>query len=311
MGQLENVRIFLKVVEAGSITQTSEQLGLAKSAISRRLSELEQQLGVTLINRTTRTSSVTEAGRMYYQKSKLILDEFEELNGEIAAVSTNLTGTLRLSLPLSFGVEHLGPLLEKFTGQHSEIMLDIDFSDRKVDIVEEGYDLAVRIGELADSTLRAKAITPIRHILCASPDYLEKYGTPRTPAKLKAHRFLSYNQLPLSGLPLIGPDNKLINVPVSTHHSANTGEFLKNMAVAGHGITYLPLFIVWRELAKGSLTQLLSDYSHPELKAYVIYPATRYLPQKSRVFIDFLTSSFEEGDYLHEKTHCVESNVIR
>ncbi|MGC9403353.1 LysR family transcriptional regulator [Vibrio genomosp. F10] len=302
MGQLESIRIFIKVVETGSITKASEQLGLAKSAISKRLSELEQQLGTRLINRTTRKSSLTEAGLIYFQKSKLIAEEIDVLNGQISSDRKDLVGTLKLAVPLSFGVEHLVPALDEFSKQHKDLKLDIDFSDRKVDLIGDGFDLAVRIGELTDSTLRAKAITPIRHLLCASPAYLDEFGTPQTPDDLSEHQFLRYSQMAPSGLSLLGEKKsgskrEKVTVSLNIAHNANNGEFLKSMAVSGHGITYLPQFIIWKELKSGALKQILASYTPAPFNAYVVFPEARYLPQKSRVFIDFLSDYFGETPY--------------
>ncbi|WP_295893494.1 LysR family transcriptional regulator [uncultured Vibrio sp.] len=297
MGQLESIQIFIKVVETGSITKASEQLGLAKSAISKRLSELEQQLGVKLINRTTRKSSITEAGQIYFQKSKLISEELEELNCEIASVQTHLVGTLKIAVPLSFGIDHLVPALDEFSQKHSELKLDIDFSDRRVDLVQDGFDLAFRIGQLADSTLKAKAITPVSHVLCASPEYLSEYGTPETPEDLKKHKFLRYSQMALSGLQLVGENQQKFMAQIDVVHSANNGEFLKAMALSGHGFTHLPKFIIWKELQNGTLKQILTAYTPAPQNAYIVYPETRYLPQKSRALIDFLTDYF--GDSPH------------
>ncbi|MEZ9232931.1 LysR family transcriptional regulator [Vibrio amylolyticus] len=297
MGQLESIQIFIKVVETGSITKASDQLGLAKSAISKRLSELEQQLGVKLINRTTRKSSITEAGQIYYQKSKLISEELDELNSEIASVQTHLVGTLKIAVPLSFGIEHLVPALDEFSKLHPDLKLDVDFSDRKVDLVQDGFDLAFRIGQLADSTLKAKAITPISHVLCASPDYLDEYGIPETPEDLKKHKFLRYSQMPLSGLQLVGENQQKFMAQIDVVHSANNGEFLKAMALSGHGFTHLPKFIIWKELQNGTLKQILTPYTPAPQNAYIVYPETRYLPQKSRALIDFLTDYFGDSPY--------------
>ncbi|MCK6264667.1 LysR family transcriptional regulator [Vibrio sp. ZSDE26] len=297
MGQLESIHIFIKVVETGSITKASEQLGLAKSAISKRLSELEQQLGVKLINRTTRKSSITEAGQLYFQKSKLIYEELDELNCEIASVQKNLVGTLKIAVPLSFGIEHLVPALDEFSKQHSELKLDVDFSDRRVDLVQDGFDLALRIGHLADSTLKAKAITLVSHVLCASPTYLKEFGTPKTPDDLKTHKFLRYSQSSLSGLQLESKGQQKYTVATDAVHSANNGEFLKAMALSGHGYTHLPKFIVWKELQSGALQPILEPYTPAPQHAYIVYPETRYLPKKSRVFIDFLTDYFGDTPY--------------
>lgn len=297
MGQLENMQIFIKVVETGGITKAAEQLNLAKSAVSKRLSEIEKQLSVKLINRTTRKSSLTEAGNAYYQKCKLILEEVDDLNCQISSVQQSLNGALKLAVPLSFGVVHLVKALELFAKQHPSLQMDLDFSDRYIDLVEEGFDLAIRIGTLADSSMHARAIAPISHILCASPEYLALNGSPSTPEQLKSHPLLRYSRMPLAGIELTDKDNKKFTVPMESHCIANNGDFLKAMAVSGHGIAFLPRFIVWQELANGTLESVMQNYQLAQMKAYAVYPQNRYLPKKVRMLIDFLSEHFGETPY--------------
>ncbi|MEC4723988.1 LysR family transcriptional regulator [Shewanella sp. D64] len=297
MGQLENMQIFIKVVETGGITKAAEQLNLAKSAVSKRLGEIEKQLRVKLINRTTRKSSLTEAGNAYYQKCKLILEEVDDLNCLLSSVQQSLNGTLRLTVPLSFGVMHLVNAFELFANQHPQLQMDIDFSDRNVSLVEEGFDLAIRIGHLTDSSMHARAIAPISHLICASPEYLAKHGTPETPEQLKSHKLLRYSRLPLAGIELTDKDKQKITVPMESHCIANNGDFLKAMTVSGHGVTFLPRFIVWQELANGTLKTIMPDYKISPMKAYAIYPQNRYLPKKVRMLIDFLSQHFGDVPY--------------
>jgi len=297
VGQLESIKIFITVVETGSITKAADRLGLAKSAVSKRLAELELLLAVKLINRTTRSSSLTEAGERYYQKSRLIVEEMEELNAEIAHSKGTLTGNLKIAVPLSFGLHHLTPALKEFCQRHPELKLDLEFSDKKINLVEDGIDLAIRIGELTDSSLKAKLITNIEHVLCASPDYLAQHGTPVAPEDIQHHQFLKYSQTPLSGITLTDADNHSHLAPITPHLVANNGDFLKDMATAGHGIVFLPRFIVWKELQSEALTPILTNYSLNKVGAYVVYPSTRFLPRKSRLFIDFLASYYGSVPY--------------
>lgn len=297
MGQLESMRIFITVVETGSITKAAERLNLAKSAISKRLSELEHQLGVKLLNRTTRTSSLTEAGQVYLNKCKLILDEVDDLHCHISSTSSKLNGVLKLAVPLTFGLKHLVPALDNFAKLHPELKLDIDFSDKKIDLVEDGVNLAIRIGSLSNSTLRAKPLAPIHHVLCVSPDYLTEHGHITTPNDLKSHKLLRYSQQPLSGVELIDNNNKTMTVPMESFCIANNGDFLKTMAVSGHGVLFTPKFIVWEELANGSLIPIMTDYRFNSIKAYAVYPETRYLPRKVRMLIDFLSEYFGNEPY--------------
>lgn len=297
MGQLEDINVFIRVVEAGGISRAAEQLNLAKSAVSRRLSDLESRVGVRLLNRTTRTSSLTEAGRNYYENAKKIVSDIAELNALTMDSNTTLEGTINLAAPLSFGLTHLAPAIDAFVKQHPELIITINFSDRQVDLIEEGMDLAFRIANLKDSSLIARKIAPINHLLCASPDYLNKHGIPKTPDDLNDHRLLQYNLTDSSSWKLTDQQGMQHSINISAHIVANNGDFLKDMAIASHGIIMLPTFITWQAVAKGELIPILSDFSPPQLNAYAIYPQTRYLSRRTRLFIDFLMARFGDNPY--------------
>jgi len=297
MGQLEDMHVFLRVVETGSITKAAEQMNIAKSAVSKRLALLEHKLGIKLINRTTRMSSITEAGQRYYQRSKLILDEVEELNSQTSSSQRALAGTLNIAVPLSFGLSHLAPALDVFLQQHADLKLNIIFSDQKIDIVEQGVDLAFRIGQLDDSTLQARKIAPIEHVLCASPDYLKFHGEPKVPSDLKQHKMLKYSGTDQSGLHFLSKDGKEQVINFEPHFIANNGDFLKSLAESHHGICYLPTFIVWQSLATQTLVPVLKDYQFQTMHAYAVYPPNRHLPVKVRSLIDFLVDRFGDNPY--------------
>ena len=297
MGQLEDMHIFVRVVEAGSITKAAEQMNIAKSAVSKRLALLEQKLGIKLIHRTTRMSSITEAGQLYYQRSKLILDEVEELNCQTSSSKRSIEGTLNIAVPLSFGLSHLAPALDLFLQQHCNLKLNIKFSDEKIDIVEQGVDLAFRIGQLDNSRLQARKIAPIKHLLCASPDYLKEHGEPETPQDLKQHNFLKYGGNDQSGLKFVDSAGEAQVVYVEPHFMANNGDFLKALAESGHGISYLPTFIIWQALATKTLVPVLAQYQMPTMHAYALYPPNRHLPLKVRSLIDFLVERFGDKPY--------------
>ena len=297
MGQLEDMHVFVRIVEAGTISLAANQLNLAKSAVSKRLSDLEKRLGTKLINRTTRTSSLSEAGNQYYQRVKLLLGEVDSLNGEITQKNQVLSGVLKLAVPLSFGISHLTPAIELFMRLHPQLNIEMDFSDGKVDIIGGGYDLAFRIGSLPDSSLKARKITPIRHTICASPDYLARHGSPIVPSDLSLHKVLKYGHWPLAGIALSDTKGKQHLVNVDDYFSANNGDAIIQIAVAGHGIVILPTFISWDALTKGDLVPILEDYSLPTMHAYAVYPSTNYLPGKVRSLIDFLTQRFGDRPY--------------
>ncbi|MGD2130557.1 MAG: LysR family transcriptional regulator [Lysobacterales bacterium] len=296
MSQLEEMVAFVRVVEAGSISGAADQLGIAKSGVSRRLADLEQRLGVRLINRTTRRSSLTEVGRRYYEGAVQLLSDVSELDASVADSECALQGGLRLAAPLSFGLEHLAPAIEAFMRVHSGVLIDIDFSDRQVDLVAQGVDLAVRIAELRDSSLKARRICPIRLVLVASPAYLERRGTPESPDDLRKHDILQYDIGGGHVLKLKDHGNE-ISVPTSPRLVANNGEFLRDMAIAGHGIVLTPSFIAWQALAMGDLVPLMREHWPEPLSAYAVYPQTRYLSNRARTFIDFLAERFGENPY--------------
>lgn len=288
MGQFEDMAIFIKIVEAGGISRAAEQLGIAKSAVSRRLGELERRLGVQLMNRSTRRYSLTEAGRNYYARAAQILSDTAELNAEMSETQGLLRGSVRMSLPLSFGLQHLAPAIVDFVCQHPELRVDIDFSDRHVDLIEEGYDLAVRITDPKSSTLIARKLTPIHFVLCASPAYLETRGVPRHPDDLSYHDGLFYSNVPARSWTLISPQGKEFQASPHVRLSASNGDFLREAAVAGLGITRAPMFLVRGALEDGRLQTVLADYSIPELNAYTLYPQTRFLSRRVRAIIDLI-----------------------
>jgi len=297
MGQLEDMTVFIRVVDAGGISRAAEQLGIAKSAVSRRLVDLETRLGIRLLNRTTRTSSLTEAGRGFYERSIKIIDDISELNALASDSNTCLEGTINLAAPLSFGLSHLAPAIDDFLSLHPELTININFSDRQINLIEEGLDLAVRIADLKDSSLIARKLSPIRTQLCASPEYLKKQGTPETLDDLKHHPLLHYNLSNTSSWKLTDSQGEQHFIHVKAKINANNGDFLKDMAIAGHGILLIPTFISWKAIANGELVPLLSDYMTPQLNAYAVYPQTRYLSQRTRVLIDFLVERFGEKPY--------------
>lgn len=297
MGQLEDMHVYIRVVESGSITEAASQLNLAKSAVSKRLSDLENRLGAKLINRTTRTSSLTEAGQQYYLRVKQLVGQVESINGDIASKNKVLSGSLKIAVPLSFGITHLTPAIGLFMRKHPDLAIELDYSDHKVDLVEGGYDLAFRIGYLPDSSLKARKITPINAMICASPDYLAQYGTPTNPTQMSQHKVLKQKSWPLAGIPLTDGLGKKHMFTGESHLTSNNGDAMMKFAIAGHGIICLPTFFVWEAIKKGDLVALLQDYSIATMHAYAVYPATDYLPAKVRGFVDFLVDHFGDTPY--------------
>ena len=297
MGQLEDMAMFVRIVEAGSITKAAEQLNIAKSAVSRRLKDLETRLGSQLISRTTRQSNLTQAGEQYYQKVNNILSEVDALNEETSGAPTRIEGTLKMTAPLSFGLMHLNDVIDEYANQHPNLNFELDFSDRHVDLIEEGSELAIRIRELQDSSYQAKRLALIRYALCASPEYLEKMGTPATLEDLQQHEFLQYGLGKTSTLTLTDAQGKKHNHTIDAKIKATNGEFLVDLAVKGQGIVFIPTFIAYKRLAKGELVPILEQYQLPTLNAYAVYPKNRFLSQRCRYLIDFIAERFGDDPY--------------
>jgi len=283
------MQIFVGVVEAGSITAAAERLNLAKSAVSRRLAELEAHLGVSLIQRTTRRLNLTDSGRAFYARCVAILADLEEAESAVSQAHGALKGQLKVALPLAFGLLHLAPLVQEFMARHPEVRLELDFNDRQLDLMQEGFDLAVRIATLADSSLIARRLAPIRHIVCASPAYLARRGTPQRAVDLARHDCLAYSNVRDPALwNCQGPNGEALQVRVPVRLAASSGEFLMRAALAGEGVVLLPTFYVHEALRAGQLVPVLADHVWPELAAYAVYPPTRHLSNRARALIDFL-----------------------
>lgn len=260
VGQLEDMALFVRIVEAQGISKAADQLNIAKSAVSRRLNELEGRLGITLLQRTTRKLSLTDAGSHYYERAKNIVDEVAVLNNEISGSKEQLTGHLKVSVPLSFGLLHLSSAVSDFATIHPQLSIALDFSDRQVDLVGEGFELAIRIGELGDSSYRARRLTSIRHTLCASPSYLKKHGEPDDYEDLNSHRMMQYGLGAHGSFQLTDGDDQTHRFTFNAQVKANNGDFLIDMARQGHGIIWAPSFLTYKAINDGELIQILPHY---------------------------------------------------
>jgi DNA-binding transcriptional LysR family regulator len=283
------MQIFVGIVEAGSISGAAERLDLPKSAVSRRLAELEARLGVSLIQRTTRKQHLTDSGRAFYDRSVAILADLDEAESAVSQAHGSLRGGIKVALPLSFGLLHLAPLIQAFMTLHPDVRFELDFNDRQIDLMQEGFDLAVRIATLEDSSLIARRLAPIRHILCASPGYLRKHGSPQGAADLAHHVCLAYSNVRDPGLwTFQAPDGQPGSVRVPVRLASSSGEFNIRAAIADEGLVLIPSFFCHEALRTGQLVKLLSDHTWPELSAYAVYPPTRHLSTRVRALIDFL-----------------------
>jgi len=297
MNKYEEMETFIRVVEAGSITQAANQLQIAKSAVSRRLKELETRLDVQLMTRTTRKLTLTDTGETLYNRFVVLLADWAESETAASDARAALAGSIRIAAPLSFGVAHLGPAVTDFMCEHPLVDFDIDFSDRKVDLVAEGMDLAIRIGDLPDSSLIARKITVMSNAAVASPAYLKEHGVPQTPSDLQRHKELRYAYRSSASWHFKAPDGVEGQIEMVPRLRATNGEFLRDAATAGEGVLIEPRFILYESLRDGSLVEILPDYEWPHVTAYAVYPPTRHLSVRVRAFVSFLIERYKGTPY--------------
>lgn len=290
--EFTNLQAFITVVEISSFSRAAEQLDSTTAAVSRRVAALEKQLGTRLLNRTTRTMSLTEAGERYYRDAVDILRALEEANTRVAGEAAGPTGRLRVTAPLSFGITRLSPVLPELMERYPNLKVVLELDDGYRDIVSEGLDVAIRIGELKESSLIARRITKVRRFYCASPDYLVRNGIPTTPSDLINHACLHYSNLLLrEEWTLTGPDGSE-TVQVTGPLSANNGDVLKEAAIRSQGIALLPDFLVEEELKEGRLKQILLDYRTTDYGLYAVWASRNFTPTKIHALVDFLVEKF-------------------
>jgi DNA-binding transcriptional LysR family regulator len=292
MNSLTEIAIFVKVVELSSFTAAADALEMSQPVVSKAVTRLEEKLGARLLNRTTRRLSLTEAGAELYRRSARALAEIEDAELEVARFQTEPRGTLRVSAPTSFSILHLGPALQAFTERFPGVSVEMHLDDRQVDLVEEGYDLAIRIARLQDSNLIARKLAPCRQVLCASPSYLAKRGVPERPEDLLEHSCIVYS---LVSTPrewrLIDSNGETSVVPINGALTSNNGLLNRSAAIAGAGIVLLPAFYIGEELRSGQLKAVLTEFKLAELAIYAVYPERRNLTPKVRAFVDFLAAT--------------------
>lgn len=297
MDKFLEMQTFASVVDAGSFVRAAESLDMSKAAVSRYVADLEERLGVRLLHRTTRKLSLTEEGRAFHARCKALLGELEEAESEITAHSAQASGLVKINVPVSFGIRHLAPLWSDFMAQNPKVSLDVTLADRVVDLVEEGYDLAVRIGSLANSTLISRKLASTRMVVCASPLYLKKHGTPQSPADLAHHTVLAYSLLSMGDQwELEGPEGK-VSVLVHPVMHTNNGDTCRAGALKHQGIILQPSFLVGEDLRSGALVELLPQYRSAEFGIYAVYPSRQYVSAKVRLLIEFLAAALGSADW--------------
>jgi len=297
MDRLNSMRHFVEVVRESGFTPAADKLGLSRAQLSKSVMQLEAHLGTRLLNRTTRRISLTETGKVYFERCLSILDDIDELEASTSEQSKTPKGRLSICAPTSFGILHLQSALTDYLNQFPEVQITLSLNDRFVDVVEEGFDVVVRIAELDDSSLIARKIAPCRRVFCASPEYLESHSPVQVPQDLAIHHCLTYsNDLRPDTWTLEGPGG-IESVKVNGPVCADNGDMLKAAALNHMGITLLPTFIVGEDLKAGNLVQVLKDYCPPDIDIYAVFPSRRFLSAKVRTFVDHLTNCFGEQPY--------------
>ena len=294
MDKFQEMRTFAAVVDAGSFVKAAQALDSSKAAVSRYVSELESRLGVRLLHRTTRRLSLTEEGRVFHGHCRELLAGIEAAEAEVSARTGEARGLVKVSAPVTFGVRHLAPLWGEFRALHPQVQLDITLADRVVDLVEEGYDLAIRIATLPSSTLVSRQLATTRMVLCASPGYLKEHGTPAHPADLAHHAVIAYSYWSTGDeWHFAGPTGP-VSVTTRPCMHTNSGDTCRAMALADQGVILQPTFMVGEDLATGALVELLPEFRSLELGIYAVYPTRKHVPRKVRVLIEFLVDAFRE-----------------
>jgi DNA-binding transcriptional LysR family regulator len=295
MDRLGAMRVFAQVVETGSFAKAADRLNLSTSATSRHVAELESHLGTRLLNRTTRRVSLTESGRAFYERSVQLLGDLEEAEQEAARAAVVPRGTMKLTTSVAFGVRHVAPAIAAFLARHREVRFDVSLSDRTVDLVEEGFDLGIRIGGPGSENLVARKLGETRLVPCASPAYLESRGAPKSPAELAAHNCFTYEYVtPRNLWRFRDGAGREQAVRVSGNLHSNNGDLLAEVAARGAGIVFEPAFIVGPEVRAGRLVPLLQEFEPAPVPIYAVYPSRKHLSAKVRLFVEFLVGSFED-----------------
>lgn len=294
LDRVTGMQVFSRVAALGSLSAAGRALGMSQTMATKHMAALEDRLGVKLLHRTTRRMSLTEAGRQYLEAVDRILGEIEEADAQASIEKVQVRGTLRLNAPVSFGIREVAPLLPIFAKAHPALTVELGLNDRHVDLIEEGWDLVIRVGSLKDSTMMARRLAPCRTVLCAAPAYIEKHGHPRSVAELEAHNCLGYTLSSTLGADRWSFGEKAeVSVAVDGTLKANNGDALVAAALRGQGIVYQPSFLVAHEIEAGHLLPI--DLDHPTIEydgIFAAYPSDRSPPAKVRAIIDFFADTW-------------------
>ena len=293
MDKFQEMQTFVGVIDAGSFVGASAALQLSKPAVSRYVAELESRLGVRLLHRTTRKLSLTPEGEVFYARCRELLGGVDEAEAEITSRSGEASGLLRVNVPFSFGLLHLAPLWVEFMAQHPKVTLDVTLADRVVDLVEEGFDLAVRIARLPNSSLVSRTLTSTRMVLCASPAYLHARGQPTHPSELASHDVLAYSLFSMGEQwEFTGPEG-VVSVKVTPRMRTNSGDTCRVAALRNQGMVLQPSFMVGPDLLAGTLVEVMPAWRSIEMGVYAVYPSRKFVSPKVRLMIEFLVKAFK------------------
>ncbi|WP_332778437.1 LysR family transcriptional regulator [Polaromonas sp.] len=294
MDQFRQMEAFVAVVQSGSFVKAGERLGASKAMVSRLLLELEARLGARLLNRTTRRQSLTEAGMDYFERCRKILDELAEANAAASANTAQPAGRLRINAPVTFGNLHLAPLWGRFLQQYPQVTLDVTLSDRVVDLIDDGYDLAIRIARLPDSSLVSRRLAATRLVLCAAPGYLKRQARIRRIEDIAKHPVIAYTYWSGGDTWAFEGPNGRVEVITQPRLRTNSGDTCLAAALAGQGLILQPTFIVGPDLKAGRLQEVLPEYLAPTLDIQAVYPSRQHLSVKVRRMVEFLAAAFEK-----------------
>jgi DNA-binding transcriptional LysR family regulator len=291
MDIVSSMKIFVAVVDQGSFAAAADRLDMSRAMASKSVAALEDHLGTRLLNRTTRRLSLTEAGTAFYERSVQILADVWEAEQVAGRMAAEPRGTLKVTMPFTYGLHRLGSVIADYVARYPKVKLDLSLNDRKIDLVEEGYDVAIRIGRLPESGLIARKLGTDHGVIVGSPGYIARHGKPEVPADLVDHVCLGYSLASMGDeWRLQGPDGNIVGVRCSGSIRADNGDMLRLAALAGSGLIFQPRFIVEDDIRAGRLEQVLANYTSEELGIHAVYPSRRHLSAKVRTFVDFLAS---------------------
>jgi DNA-binding transcriptional LysR family regulator len=293
MDRLRALEVFVEVVRKDGFARAAEALNTSPANVTRYINELESHLGTRLLNRSSRKLSLTESGDALYERAKTIIEDFAEAEAIASLTTMQPRGLLRINAPLSFGILHLAPLWPAFMQQYPDVQLDVALSDRVVDIVEEGYDLAIRISRTGSASYAARKLATSRNIVCASPEYLRRHGVPQTPADLSRHACIGYRYAATEDVWNFNDhEGRAHSVKVTCAMHTNNGDTARAAALGGQGIIWQPTFLIGADLRAGRLVEVLPGYRMADIDVLAVYPSRRHLSAKVRVMIDFLANAF-------------------